>query len=454
MKILLLKKMRNLWRALTTIGIYDTGGVAAQKRIQVTDVIGFLCLPVMFTFAVVSFNIGHFYLTGFYALITLLVLVMIYGNYKKKSETFRIVVTFLMVVFNAAGNVLFDSGQGYYVLLVCFLSVLFYGMRPGILYLSLFYALLFFASEIIMLYVKPVEPVIDFIRMVKAINVIIAISIFLYFLYDSKKNYRKAFDEIIAQKKNLEAYNALLVQQAISLELKNKDIEELKNKNEELSEIVYHQLRSPVVTFADVLSQYIEYDAYTKEEFLDISKHIQKKVNDTMHIIDNLLSWSRKGCDGVQPVISRCEIHKVIEKATEELVPSLEKKSLKIICPAGKSQFAYADADHLFIIILNILTNAIKFSPAGGHIIIEFFEQTGKLQLHISNNGKRIEKAHLQAIFSSQHIISSKGTMNETGTGVGLKICKNLIEKNHGSIDIKSGLNNITTVMLELPVAV
>lgn len=454
MKMPLLRKTRIFWRTLTTVGIYDTGGVAEQKRIRITDIIAFLCLPVILVFAVFSFAIGHFYLTGFYTLITLLTLLLIYGNFKRKSESFRIFVTFLIVVLCAVANVLFDNGQGYYVLLICFLSVLFYGMRPGILYLSLFYALLFLVSQMVMLYVKPIEPVIGFIKVVKASNLVITISIFLYFSYDSKKNYRRAFDEAKAQKKSLQEFNALLFDQAFSLELSNKHIEELKNKNEELSAIVYHQLRSPVVAFADVLSQYIEYSAFSKEEFLDITKHVQKKVNDTMHIIDDLLSWSRKGADGVQPVAGKCEVHGIIDKAIEQLVPSLEKKSLKVICPLSGEQFAYADANHFLIIMLNILTNAIKFSPPGEEIKIYIFEQTGKCRLHISNNGSGIEKSHLQTIFSTDKIISGKGTMNETGTGLGLKICKSLIEKNNGSIDIKSESNNITTVMLELPVVV
>ena len=131
---------------------------------------------------------------------------------------------------------------------------------------------------------------------------------------------------------------------------------------------------------------------------------------------------------------------------------SMEKKNLKIIYPRIKNIFAFADADHVLIILLNILTNAIKFSPPGEAIGIELSEVPGRCRVHVSNHGG-IEREHLQSMFSTLRIFSGKGTMNETGTGLGLKICKNLVEKNNGSIDIKSEANDITTIMIELPAA-
>ena len=332
------------------------------------------------------------------------------------------------------------------------MSVLFYGMRKGILYLSVFYAALYLGTEIMKLYVSPIEPVVNYIRVFKVINVVITLSIFVYFLYDIKKAYLRTLDETINKKKNLEEYNTLLVQQAVSLELKNKDIEDLKNKNEELSSIVYHQLRSPVVTFADILSQYIDSSHFSKEEFIEVSKLTQKKVTDTLNIIDNLLMWNRKGPDGIQPNAQQFELISVINKAVTQVQISLEKKNLKIKYPQKKQLFAFADPDHILIIMLNLLTNAIKFSPPGEDIGIEFIELPCRCRVHVSNHGG-IERVHLQTMFSNLRIFSGKGTMNETGTGLGLKICKNLVEKNNGSIDIKSEANDITTIMIELPAA-
>ncbi len=453
MKTALLKRVKVFWQILTAIGINNAGDFVEQKRIRIIDIIGFLCLPIIFVFLAISFFIGHYYLVYFYVIISLLIAILIYGNHIGKGESFRVVIIFLITVSCAAANVLFDNGQGYYVLLISFLSVLFYGMRKGILYLSLFYAALYLATEISKLYINPIEPVTSYIKVFKVINVILTLSILVYFLYDIKKTYLRTLEETINKKKNLEEYNALLVQQAVTLELRNKDIEELKNKNEELSAIVYHQLRSPVVTFSDMLSQYIDSSHFSKEEFLEITKLIRHKVTDTLNIIDNLLMWNRKGADGIQPKPVTCDLLEIIKKAVVQIEPLLKKKDLEIIYPCSTSISAYADPDHILIIVLNILTNAAKFSPPGEKIAVGFFEVNDKCQLHISNNGKGIGREHLQTIFSTLRIISVKGTMNETGTGLGLKICKNLVEKNKGSIDIRSKQNEMTTIIIELPTA-
>ncbi len=112
----------------------------------------------------------------------------------------------------------------------------------------------------------------------------------------------------------------------------------------------------------------------------------------------------------------------------------------------------YADADHVLIVLQNIFTNAVKFSPSNGHITIGISNVENMCHVHVTNNGKGISKERLKKLFSTEHIISAKGTMDEKGTGLGLKICKKLIEKNNGSIKIESEENKKTTVCIGLPI--
>jgi len=453
MKFTLLKKVDAFWATLAAIGIYDSGDVVEQHRIRIIDIVGFTCLPILLVYAAIAFATGHYYLASFYVFVSLLILLLIYGNYRRKRESFRLVIIFFITISCAVANVLFDNGQGYYVLLVSFLSLLYYGMRRDMLYLSLFYLCLFFSSEIIKMHVSTIEPVVYYIEVIKTGNVVITLSIFVYFLYDTKKNYLKALNEALNEKRNAEAYAAQLMQQANVLQLKKEQIEELKNRNEELSSIVYHQLRSPVATFADMLTQYIEYEHFSKEEFTGVTKLIKKKVDDTLHVVDNLLLWNQKGIDGVQPHALNCELKGLIKKAMAQLGGLIEKKELTVIYPEKINMVAYADANHILIILLNVLTNAVKYSPPGKNITIDFVELHSKCRLLISNNGKGIESNRLKAILSSEPVVSEKGTLNETGTGLGLKICKNLAEKNNGTFDIQSVLDKTTRVVIELPAA-
>mgnify|MGYP003541966132 CR=1 FL=1 len=451
MKAILRTKIFNFWESLISISVNRSSEFTEQRRIKIIDTISFLCLPVILLFSILAFSVGHYYLTIFYIPLAFLLIVLIYGNYKMQGESFRITLIFFITISCAVGSILFNNGQGYYIMLICFLSVLFYGLRKSILYLNLFCAALYLATEIIKLFFDPIEPVGTFIKVIKLANVVITLSVLVYFLYDIKKAFLKTLEETKNKKKELEDYNTLLINQAVSLELKNKDITELKNKNEELSSIVYHQLRSPVVTFADILSRYIEYSEFSKESFIEISKITQKKVNETLDVIDRILKWNQKGIDGIQPHVTKCDPITSIKNAIVQCKVQMENKGITITCPVESNYFINADVNHVLIILLNILTNAIKFSPPGGTIEINIFKFPNKCRLLICNSGKGIERRHLQSIFSPLQIVSVNGTMNERGTGLGLKICKNLIEKNNGTIEIESEENGITTVIIELP---
>jgi signal transduction histidine kinase len=177
----------------------------------------------------------------------------------------------------------------------------------------------------------------------------------------------------------------------------------------------------------------------------------QTKVKDTMNIIDNLLLWNQNGIDGIQPKAQKCELQSLFDRTLIQLQPQIEKKKLKILCSEQPPIFAFADADHILIVLLNIVTNAIKFSPLDEDINVAFSTSIETCHVAISNNGRGIGKEQLQKIFTTSHITSSRGTMDEKGTGLGLKICKSLIEKNNGSIDVTSEIGKKTTVTIQLP---
>ena len=448
----LYKGLELKWRKLTNLGTDDTMGFIEQKRIRTINIIIFLCLPLIFMLSWISYASKHYLLANFYIILTIPLFVMLFCNYRRMGEVYRIMLIIIITIIASIGGILFDNGQEYYILLTALLSILFYDLKKEVLYLSLFYAGIFLATETIAFFIKPIEPAVYYF---KIINIIIFLTILIYFLYDIKKMYIAFLQEILSEKQKLEEANILLIQQAISLEMKNKDIVELQSNNEELSSIVYRQLRSPVAAFADILlTQYIETPVYTKEELLELSKMVYVKVMDTLTVVDRLLVWNKKGVDVIEPKGLNCEITDIIKKAIAQLQPQLKKKNLKICYAEADPLPAYADVDHVLIILLNILTNAIKFSLPNDHIKIESISLSNKCMVLISNNGKGIDKDHLKNIFSTSQIISVMGTMNEPGTGLGLKICKYLLEKNNGTIRIISEENISTTVVIELPTSI
>ncbi|MGG9970955.1 sensor histidine kinase [Ferruginibacter sp. SUN002] len=431
------------------LGVDDSMDFVVQKRIRTINLSIFICLPLISVYWALSYFSKHVLLADFYLFLIVTLIFMLWCNYLKKGESYRIGTLVVLVLSMSVAGILFNNGQEYYVLLISLLSILFYDLRKKQLYLSIFYAVSFVSVEIISAFTNPVEQAPGYI---KVVNMIVVLSILLYFLYDIKKVYIEFLKENIEEKRLLQESNKLLVQQAVSLEIKNKNIQDLKNKNEELTSVIYHQLRSPIAAFADILTQYLESSIYTKEEFREMSELVHKKVTGTLSVVDNMLKWSREGVDGSKSKDMLCDVSDVIQKVLIQFQSQVEKKNLKILFSKPLKRYSNADEEHVLIILQNVLSNAVKFSPPNEEIKIEVTYLPDACQVLVSNKGTGISADRIKALFSHRHIVSEKGTMDETGTGFGLKICQKLVEKNHGSIQILSKENRNTTVVIELPV--
>ncbi|MDX1284981.1 MAG: ATP-binding protein, partial [Draconibacterium sp.] len=113
----------------------------------------------------------------------------------------------------------------------------------------------------------------------------------------------------------------------------------------------------------------------------------------------------------------------------------------------------FADYDMINTVMRNLISNAIKFTPEKGTIeIIERKVSDHKIEIGISDSGIGIEAETLSKLFSTDSHISTSGTNNEAGTGLGLKLCKELIERNNGEIFIESEVGKGTTVWISLPI--
>ena len=111
----------------------------------------------------------------------------------------------------------------------------------------------------------------------------------------------------------------------------------------------------------------------------------------------------------------------------------------------------YADEDMLNLIIRNLLSNALKFTPQGGLIVIKMVKNVSFIEIIITDSGVGITKENIEKILSDDEFHTTRGTANEKGTGLGLKLCKSFIIANHGTLKIESELNKGTKFSFTLP---
>jgi PAS domain S-box-containing protein len=238
-------------------------------------------------------------------------------------------------------------------------------------------------------------------------------------------------------------------------------IQKLSKMNEskdKLFSLISHDLRSPfnsLLGFSEILTT--EYDSLTHDEVKEYLTVIYEASKNLYSMTNNLLQYSRFqiGRFEFQPV--EIDITKLLKNNINLLKGNAIRKEIAMSVNLNADVLIYADEDMLNSTVQNIISNAIKFTQRGGEVkinteIIPFFDEATHVKVTIEDNGIGISRNDLRKILSEE-IITSPGTEREYGTGLGLLIVKEFVEKNGGKIEVKSKVNQGTSFSFTLPVS-
>lgn len=214
--------------------------------------------------------------------------------------------------------------------------------------------------------------------------------------------------------------------------------ESIATKDKFLS-IIAHDLRSPfnsILGFLDILeNQYNDFDDFERKSYI---KLINENATKTLKLLDNLLVWARAqtGKIAFNPVTH--ELYPIVKFVAETLDSPIQFKKLELRISIPQDLNVYADTNMLKTIIRNLLSNAIKYSIQKGTIKIEATSTGNHTKIIISDNGVGMAEEIRSKIFRIDEHISIPGTANETGSGLGLILCKDFIDRHNGSITVES----------------
>jgi PAS domain S-box-containing protein len=234
-------------------------------------------------------------------------------------------------------------------------------------------------------------------------------------------------------------------------------LEQLKNSNDakdKLFNIISHDLRSPftsIIGFFQLLSE--QYDIMSEEEKKSFINELKESVENTFALIENLLTWSRAQRGGIKASPSIFRLHGATNELTQVLEKAAEKKGINIHNRINPDVSVFADRDMIKTVILNLINNAIKFTGKGGSIIISSAESDSETMVSVSDTGIGIPEERLKGMFSLDKSVSTLGTSNEKGTGLGLIICREFVEKNGGRIWVDSHPGQGSTFSFTIPLA-
>lgn len=246
----------------------------------------------------------------------------------------------------------------------------------------------------------------------------------------------------------------------LQLERKNDEIAQQKQRLQELNDtknrlfsIIGHDLRGPVGnlrTFLEMLD--VSYEDLSQKEYHEIVETAKRSATSTYTLLNTLLDWATHQMGETKPVMEDIRLLDVVQEAELFLMGSSRIKNIRVTKHIESDAVVLADKNCLATVVRNLLANAIKYTPEGGRIHITTTSNDGKRVLSISDSGLGIPK-ELKGKLFKEKVSSRVGTGNEIGSGLGLFVCRSLIEEIGGEIWIDSEENVGTTAHIGLKAA-
>ncbi|WP_299115152.1 ATP-binding protein [uncultured Winogradskyella sp.] len=235
------------------------------------------------------------------------------------------------------------------------------------------------------------------------------------------------------------------------LSLKNLQLEEVNQVKDKLFSIVSHDLKdsiSSIKAFLDLLKD----GGISKDEFNDLIPELSENANNASSLLFNLLNWSKSQMQNLQPKPELFNIQEVFQIKMSLIEKKVNDKGI-ILIDESRREFVYADRSMLEIVIQNLITNAVKFTGKGDVITVSNQDYNGKVLICVEDTGIGISEENQKKLFNAKKNFTTIGTENEKGTGLGLTICKDLVELNNGRIWVESTPNIGSKFFIELPKA-
>jgi len=213
-----------------------------------------------------------------------------------------------------------------------------------------------------------------------------------------------------------------------------------------------HELKTPVTSmkiYANVMERKI--DTFSKTELHQYVKKIDEQTNKLTSLIANLLDISRIQTGKMRIDKEPFDLNSVINDTVEAIQETTRKH--KIIVKGNVKKLIYGDKYRIYQVIVNLLTNAIKYSPNGGNIIITKRDAVKNIEVCISDQGIGIEKIHQVKIFDRLYQVSDPNEITFPGLGIGLYITADIIKRHKGKIWVKSTKGKGSSFFFTLPYA-
>lgn len=271
-------------------------------------------------------------------------------------------------------------------------------------------------------------------------------------LRKSEEQLRQQVKELEDREERLETQKSELIKLAEDLDKAWEKSELLNSQKDKFFSIVAHDLMGPfnaLLGYSSLLSTNV--DTLSMTALKNSAEAIHESSERLSKLLENLLTWSRLQMERIENVQEVIDLEHIINDNVALFKQMAAQKNVKISCHFEGSLIAFVDRNMVDVIVRNLMSNAIKFTPQNGQIKIEVTELEKVIDLTVSDTGVGMPKWKLEKLFRIEEKVSTSGTNGEAGTGLGLQLCKEFVSILNGELNVSSEEGGGTKFNVRLP---
>jgi signal transduction histidine kinase len=277
------------------------------------------------------------------------------------------------------------------------------------------------------------------------------VSLYALQLYSGRKKLERAYAKLGQQQEILVANNREFNQQNEALLAQAEQLRSLNQMKNQTLSIISHDLRGPLSSLYGAID-IMDPNVINTDDLAQVKADLLAQYGSVNKALENLLEWSKDQFEGRSDAKGAVAVREVAEEIRGLYEPqaAAKKITLRNQIPAGL--MAHIEPNQLRLILRNLVNNAIKFTPEQGQVdLLAQPHPPGQVQMTVRDNGLGLSPEQMQRLFDPRRAFSTKGTLNEPGTGLGLLLCKEFVEKNSGKIWAESQTGQGSSFHFTLP---
>lgn len=232
-----------------------------------------------------------------------------------------------------------------------------------------------------------------------------------------------------------------------------EEIQKINRTKDRLYSVIAHDIKSPFANISMLISTLAEgYLEAGSEEYEEVLQSINNSTQQTYTLLVNLLQWTRSQTGDLELSLEEASVEEIIANTLRFWSQQAEKKQIKLDYNVTDGLTIKADPNMIKSVLQNITSNAIKFTKPGGKVSINASRQEDMVCIEIQDNGIGITDANLKKLFVDEGQLTTRGTNDEKGSGLGLLLVKDFVQRHNGTIDVTSKEGKGTTFKLSFPV--